>query len=112
MSALRYEILDLASDDYLGLWEVLWTVKQHFPEDEIGNAMAKARQLVLDLLQDRELQLYQGVRFDGDEAMIGPNDQEELLNIGTYWQEPIGDIEHLRVVATEQGERAYLAMKS
>ena len=112
MSDLRYEILDLASDDYLGLWEVLWAVQQHFPDDTLGIARAKAQQLVLDLLEDRQLQLYQGVRFDGDETMILPRDQENLLNVGTYWQEPIGDMQHLRVVATEQGERAYLAMKS
>jgi hypothetical protein len=109
VSAIRQEILDLASDDYVGLWEVLWVIQRHFPEDTPVSVREKAQQLLLDLLRERLLQLYEGARFDGDEKMIARDDQNDLLNVGTYWNEPLGEIKHLRVVATEQGENAYLA---
>ncbi|MGH7654922.1 MAG: hypothetical protein ACREN6_09690 [Gemmatimonadaceae bacterium] len=105
MKTLKAAVLDSAGDDYTGLWEVLWLVKQRRPEQTDSVAREQARSLVLEMLHDRLLLLYEGVEFNGDEKRVQSSQWEQSLDVVTYWGEPLGDMQQMRVVATEQGER-------
>ena len=107
LAALRRAILDLAVDDYTGLWEVLWLL-QGIVRDTSEQTTTLGRRLVSEMMKDGSLQLYLGRSFTGDEHQVLGDDRNRLLESDTYWNEPLAEYPHLRVVATEQGEREYM----
>jgi hypothetical protein len=105
---LRRALLDLAVDDYTGLWEVLWLCQGKLPDADLQQTLVLARCLVKEMLRDGSLQLYLGSSFTGDERQVLGDDRSHLLESDIYWNEPLAEYPHLRVVATEQGEREYM----
>lgn len=102
-------ILDLATEDFVGLWELEWRARAI----QRGASTAIERgALMLEverLLQDGSLALFRGAHFNGDEEQISPVTKARVVvSEAATWEPPATGAVHCRVAATERGERRYL----
>lgn len=104
----RRTILELASEDYIGLWEVRWAIQQAQSDAPESSLFTDARALIREMIEDGALMLYSGTHFAGEESVVPQEEVSSLLEVELYWNEPISDHPQLRVVATERGEGEYI----
>lgn len=84
---VRYELLDEAAEDSIGLWEVPMTVRKLFPELASDQQAAIARQVVRELLGEDLIAFYRRRDATPSERM----EAEEVasrLEQDTWWQVP------------------------
>ena len=107
MSA-EHLVLDLAVDDYTGLWEIVWGIEASRPNADMLAAGELAKRAVHALLEKGYIEIYEGRKFNGDEHRIPRSDRRAVLATEAYWNPPLAaDFVHVRVSATEAGEHAY-----
>ena len=94
-------ILDLAADDYTGLWEFVWGAGAGNPEVAAPTRRELLRVALAKLIADGKVKLYRGTRFTGEETAIAANDTQELLSRLESWEAPELNAEHLRVLTVE-----------
>ena len=106
---MNYEtmILDLAVDDFVGLWELLWRANAVAPTTEEATRRKEVEKALTALLERGAVTLYEGSRFAGEEAEIPRDRALRLVEQPVTW-DPAGSGErHVRIAATESGEEQY-----
>lgn len=93
-------ILDLAEDDYTGLWELIWRARTTMADDRAGDLLERLRSELETLIQERKVSLFRGTKFTGEEQPISAADVPVLLATPGAWEPPAIDEPHLRVLAT------------
>jgi hypothetical protein len=99
--SFRSMILDLAGDDYTGLWEFLWGASAAMPDRDRGELVEQLRADVETLINKGELMAYRGSRFSGEELPIPLRDVPAVLADSKQWDPPHAGSSHVRVLTTE-----------
>jgi hypothetical protein len=94
-------ILDLAADDYTGLWELVWGAGAKNPEVETAALRRLLLTTLTKLIADGTLRLYRGTKFTGEESVVSTAEAEELLDKANSWDPPESNTVHLRILAVE-----------
>jgi len=100
-------ILDLAVDDYTGLWELVWGVQSSTQEDERRSNIALLRTELEELVAQGAVAFFRGINFNGDEVAVSVDEVPGLLANNQSWEPPEPNSSHLRLLATEEGQRKY-----
>ena len=108
--SLRHAILDLAVEDYYGLWEILGLVSSLHPSLTLIDAEQLARDALLAEIAADVLVLYSGIAFGGEEAPISAADSRVALDLAD-WGPKLPSERHLRFTATDAGCALYYAQK-
>ena len=101
MQSLDAMILDLAADDYTGLWELVWGARAKSPELETATHHKLLLAALENLIADGKVKLYRGTRFTGEENPVSAADTGELLLRTDSWEPPESNAVHLRVLTVE-----------
>jgi hypothetical protein len=94
-------ILDLAADDYTGLWELVWGARGSNVSRTEDELISPIRHDVTDLLHLNRVALYRGTRFGGEEERLSTSEALEALSERRQWDPPARDETHVRVLTTE-----------
>lgn len=101
-------VLTSATEDYTGLYEVVWELNTMYSTASLGGKYAAAETAVRELLQQGWIALYR--RRDGgtDETYepIEATSIEEVLTNPVSWYPDYGGV-CIVLASTEEGERAY-----
>jgi hypothetical protein len=108
---VRYELLDEATEDSIGLWEAPMTARKLFPDLDHDQQMAIAKRAVRDLLDD-ELIAFHWRNDPNASERIGRDEVMEELGRAKWWQPPQSSdpsknwyqIDWLWMTATERGQ--------
>lgn len=57
---LRREVLQLAHEDLMGLWEAWWRANAMYPEAAVSERLAYTERVISDLVADGLIDLYRG----------------------------------------------------
>lgn len=104
---LKRSILDMAVDDFTGLWEIAWRARSLMPEAGEEEIQLTATQQARDLVEQDLLALFRGVSFTGEEVQLSRDESLTAVSDRGEWAPPEAGAVHLRVAATEAGEKAY-----
>ena len=99
MPDMEAMILELAEDDYTGLWEFVWSAGAIGPQVEGGTLLSSLRVALLNLLAAGKIRLYRGRRFSGEEKLVASSEVESLIAKTDSWEPPELNGVHLRVLA-------------
>jgi hypothetical protein len=111
VSDARYEILDEAVDDSIGLWEVPMAVRKLLPERNSEEQREIAKQAVISLLEEDLITFFW--RNDADpSSQLEKKEAVEELKKDRWWQVPESsdpdknwyDIDWLWMAATVKGQ--------
>lgn len=69
-------ILEDGRDDHTGLYEIIWSLNTKYPDVARGAKVTAAREVVLDLLRDREIALFTN-RWASSSFVPVPLEREE-----------------------------------
>lgn len=101
-------ILDLAVDDYTGLWEVAAAMREIYPNRSDFDLRNIAVNAIKQLLRDDYIRIYRGDNFSGEETTLKPAEACAALSDEKYWTWEAAELrEHIRLAATGKGEMAY-----
>ena len=95
-------ILDLAEDDYIGLWEFVWRANTLEAPRPLAARIAEIRPILDRLIKEGMVDVYVGTRFNGDERRIPADGASMFLDAPSNWVQPVDGRDHARVVATDQ----------
>lgn len=107
LSPVEIAVLDAATEDYTGLWEILWEVRRVLPgarEDEI---LQVAQATVRTMLSKGWLATYRRVGAAGSESPLPVDDVDTAIRDSASWQEPGPHSQQILVASTDEGDRAY-----
>jgi hypothetical protein len=107
MVNLTMLVLDLATDDFFGLWELVWRVNAVTKSGSDVVTHEQLRAEVLRLCTDGFVAVYRGRRFDGDESVLGIAEAKAILDDRANWESAVAAAEHFRVAATFNAEAEY-----
>lgn len=96
-------VLDMAGDDYTGLWELVWGAGARETERNPEELIAELRSAVQRLVDRGALGLFRGTFFNGDEQPAAQSEACAILTSADGWKPPEGDVEHVRVLIKENG---------
>lgn len=94
-------ILDLAGDDFTGLWEFVWGAAANVPKADPQALLDQLRSDVELLIRTGKLRLYRGTRFTGEQELVADQDAAALLAVPANWAPPEVGRDHLRVLTNE-----------
>lgn len=94
-------ILDLANDDYTGLWELVWRARTTTADTQTGALVARLRSELEALIHEGKLALFRGIQFTGEEKLVSVTDVPALLLAPHSWEPPATGETHLRVLTTQ-----------
>lgn len=101
-------VLDLATEDFMGLWEIVWRARA---VEESGGSSgfsdSALRSEVTWLAAEGLVALYEGIRFNGDESEVTPHETQSVLADPTNWHPAENGRQHYRLAATAKGEEEY-----
>jgi len=92
-------ILDLADDDYTGLWELVWRAQTLEPNADVESLRASVRDELESLALGGKVKLVRGTHFSGDERPIPLEGTRAMLADGRSWEPPEIGAAHVRVLA-------------
>jgi hypothetical protein len=106
---MNYEamILDLAVDDFVGLWELLWRANTVAPAIEETVRRTEVQKALAALLEREAVSLFEGSRFAGEECQIPRERALRLINEPVTWDAVGPGEHHIRAGATVSGEEEY-----
>jgi len=96
-------ILDLVTEDYYGLWELVWRANTVEPGQNQQIPVAALTSALASLIRDGEVALYRGASFNGEERRVSNSDIPKELSIEANWQPPPIDAPHIRILAESVG---------
>ena len=105
MDNVRSLILDLAVEDFYGLWELVWRLQTCDPGLSRERAIQAARSALVALHEQDLVELYRGTK--GDPLPITAADVPSLLAEEESWNEPREGTGTLLFGATQKGEEVY-----
>jgi len=101
-------ILDLAVDDYTGLWEVVAAMRKIYPERNDLDLKDTAVIAIKQLLKEGFIGVYRGNNFSGEETKLKAAEAFAALSDERNWAWGAPKLhDHIRLAATGEGERAY-----
>jgi hypothetical protein len=100
-------VLDLTTEDFIGLWEVVWRARALEASGRPAISDTALRSEVIRLCADGLIALYKGVRFDGDESELGADETQSVLADPANWDPAKSGSEHYRLAATNEGDEEY-----
>ena len=100
-------ILDLATDDFVGLWEIDWRAQSVEKQKGLAVDRAALRLATTRLLDDGEIMLYHGVLFNGDETQVGTSEARAVIAEARAWEPSRRGEPHFRICATQKGDAEY-----
>ena len=101
MQTIEAMILDLAADDYTGLWELVWGAGAKSPEVETATLRKSLLTALENLIADGKVILYRGTTFAGEESAVPTTEAKGLLAREDSWEPPESNALHLRVLTEE-----------
>src|SRR5258705_5467922 len=105
---IQRRILSLATEDFYGLWEVPAVVKDVFPDLDEQHARELSEKILRELIDRHLIRIYRGTRFAGEERPLADTESESALTDASNWRHDVSIAkEHVRISATEIGEREY-----
>jgi hypothetical protein len=104
-SVVQRELLSLSVEDFYGLWEVLWRVRNLYPERPDSELKEIAETAVRQLLSNGWIALYRQAGVERTE--IRADEVDALLWDPGNWIEPTSKLSSVVIGATAAGERAY-----
>jgi hypothetical protein len=96
-------ILDLVTEDYHGLWELIWSANTVEPGQNQQTLVADLRSALESLIREGEVALYRGSSFNGEERRVSNADIPKELRVEANWPPPPIDVPHLRVLSESLG---------
>lgn len=94
-------ILELASEDYTGLWEFLWSEGARYPSLDKAELFNQMHRAVKGLVESGQLTLYRGSTFTGEQKPVPLDDITSLIDQRSSWEAPRTGSEHLRVLTPD-----------
>ncbi|MEQ8526064.1 hypothetical protein [Gracilimonas sp.] len=73
-SDLKKEILSLATEDYFGLYEIIWGLNNEFPELSEAKKISRSKKAISELLQEELIQLYK-IEVSNEKYVLIPADE-------------------------------------
>ena len=107
LNEVESNILELASEDYYGLWEVCWKIQRLRPKDSAAEVRKICINAVRDLVQRGLIHLMRRRGPAGKETLLSENEILNVLNDVSSWEEPFKDSIQFLVGATEEGKEVY-----
>jgi hypothetical protein len=107
LNPAEYKILELAVDDFFGLWEVIWSLRSVFPGSNQVEIRDIAERALRELLLKGWIFLARRSAISAPEVLIQDNEVNDVLLNEETWREPTRDSMQILVAATEEGERIY-----
>lgn len=104
---LKLLVLDLATEDFIGLWEVAWRANSAAEPNGSPAMEERLRSDVTQLLVEGFVGLYVGIRFDGDEVQLDQEQASAVIKDPNNWLPSASGELHYRIAATDQGEAEY-----
>ncbi len=106
MNELSAFVLDLATEDYYGLWELWNTLRaRRTPSDPVRLREALDA-IVRSMLADGLIELAVGSTFDGEESRLDNDQASAAIGDPRNWVMPDAP-SRIKLVATPSGQRAY-----
>jgi hypothetical protein len=90
-SDLRRRILEDGSEDYTGLYEIIWSLNTHYPDVPRETKMTAARGVMLDLLQSGEIALYKTRWASNEYVAVPPSEALTVAQSAEAWGDPKDD---------------------
>ena len=106
-SSTKLLVLDLATEDYTGLWEFSWRAHARAKENVEEISDEELRETVSELLDAGLVALYRGAAFGGEEVILTPEEARLLVTDVAMWSPPAPGVAHIRAAATGKGEEWY-----
>jgi hypothetical protein len=111
----RWIALDNASEDWCGLYEIVWAYRTTFPAASDADRIAAARESVLCLLKDGlvEMSFYHAWGSKTCEPISGV-DAMRIVADADAWNDPSvsNDGSYYAVSTTDRGDKVYFAGRS
>jgi hypothetical protein len=92
-------ILDMASDDYTGLWEFVWGRCAKSEDESESHVIDDVGKALRPLIESSRVALYRGSHFSGEETRLETSEALTALADSQVWEPPAPGSEHLRVLA-------------
>lgn len=100
-------ILDIATEDYYGLWEVLWAAKEYFPELGPCDLFLETKLRIFEMVEEGLIQIFW--LSPSLEEIVLAEDWKEQLENPENWDIASADRWHLRIASTEKGNQIYFS---
>ena len=104
---VQNEILKLAVEDYYGLWELFWAIRENYPNYSADEFLEIAQEATKYLLSSGSIILYSRQGADGTEVQMQELDAEEAISNPQNWREPSRNTIQILVGSTAYGEKVY-----
>lgn len=85
---VEQEIMSMAEEDYCGLWEIIWRLRDALSITSDDELIEIARPSVLELMNNQKILLYQRKGLLGKEEEIEFDQVEEIIARNGNWLEP------------------------
>lgn len=100
---VRMMVLELAVEDFIGLWEIVWRAQTIDQATGSKTPESELRSEVLRLLSAGLVALYDGIRFNGDEVELNADMAHLVLADPSNWLPAESGRRHYRLAATKKG---------
>lgn len=97
---IRDVVLDLTSDDYVGLWEIAWRLNTLFPNEAPSERQYMAEGVTSELLREGRLTAFVGAMFDEDATPIPTEEAVREVQTRSAWEPPAQGAHHMRVTGS------------
>jgi len=81
-------ILSMAEEDFCGLWEVLWRLREMFPQQSHGEISQLGRNFVSRLLKEKAISVDVRDGIVGEVREAHSQDFENIIDDTCSWNEP------------------------
>ena len=88
---LREEILGDGQDDYFGLYEIIWSLNDHYPDIGRDLKIAAARAIIRDLLMEGGISLYRTVWASNHYDSVPSDEALRAIDGPSAWEDPSDD---------------------
>lgn len=107
LSPPQRKILALCTEDAYGLWEILWSLQELFPDSTHAELRTTAESALKELLVKGWVCLFRRSGAAGEEVVLQLEEAGTAISDQRNWAEPTVDAEQIVVGATAEGEQAY-----
>ena len=113
ISEIEKKVLDITTEDFCGLWEILSIVELFYQNESLENLKVHVEALVRSLTERELVKFYRGTVFSGEQlAMDSVAEINEVFSKLDNWNPNLGvSREHVRIAATDYGEQIYCELQ-
>jgi hypothetical protein len=85
---LRQEILEDGTEDYTGLYEIIWSLNHKYPAVSREQKVAIARKVFSELLRENRVAVFENVWASGNFAPVDPKTALNAVANDSAWEDP------------------------